>query len=262
MKSKRLARQLAVAAVGFGLLTGAAEAAYVVVVHTGQEVESRTVGVIRTASTVGGRKAGYCDAYSRRAMRAQETNERLNCGFTGPRWHMDEDAHFEWCMNAPRGRTESIALRRRDRLQRCRERGGNGEDNYCRSYARRAVRAQETNERLDCGFTGPRWHLDSENHYQWCLNAPRKRADFETETRREQLEQCRTGDGGSQDGFCQTYARRAVNEQRINEELGCAYTGPRWTSDRDAHYEWCRNVPRARAESEGRARRRQLQACR
>lgn len=38
-----------------------------------------------------------CDWYARTALKQQQENERLKCGFKGEAWHTDLKAHSAWC---------------------------------------------------------------------------------------------------------------------------------------------------------------------
>jgi len=65
-------------------------------------------------------------------------------------------------------------------------------------------------------------------------------------------------------GFCERYARTALNQVRRGyESPGCAgrIGGNRWSNDYGRHYEWCLHVPYGAAESERETRRRILDRC-
>ncbi len=38
-----------------------------------------------------------CQWYGATALKQQQQNERLKCGFTGPEWHSDMARHMAWC---------------------------------------------------------------------------------------------------------------------------------------------------------------------
>jgi hypothetical protein len=38
-----------------------------------------------------------CDWYAHTALKQQQENERLKCGFKGEAWHTDLKAHSAWC---------------------------------------------------------------------------------------------------------------------------------------------------------------------
>lgn len=61
--------------------------------------------------------------------------------------------------------------------------------------------------------------------------------------------------------FCDNYANEAVRAAEANERRNCGYEGPRWSSNRGAHFAWCLIAP-GQAEREADARREQLQECR
>ncbi len=68
-----------------------------------------------------------------------------------------------------------------------------------------------------------------------------------------------------QDDFCKEYARRTVEQAKENLRRGCypKSTGPgkRWIDDYEAHYNWCKGVSPALANSERDARDRLLDQC-
>ena len=61
---------------------------------------------------------------------------------------------------------------------------------------------------------------------------------------------------------CVAYANTAVAQHRRNVALRCGYGGLRWHYNWQAHYSWCRIVPRASHRNETRARRQGLNRCR
>lgn len=61
--------------------------------------------------------------------------------------------------------------------------------------------------------------------------------------------------------FCNNYAKEAVEQNEINDELGCEYHGSRWQSKVTPHFAWCMLFPRqAEAEHENRAK--MIRKCR
>jgi len=61
--------------------------------------------------------------------------------------------------------------------------------------------------------------------------------------------------------LCEQYARRAVSMNQENLNRNCRYTGARWTSDYQGHYNWCIKAPRSTVDSETRAREGELKNC-
>lgn len=41
---------------------------------------------------------------------------------------------------------------------------------------------------------------------------------------------------------CVGYARHAVKEATEAKNLGCGFTGPRWSTDHDTHFNWCKGA--------------------
>ncbi len=147
---------------------------------------------------------------------------------------------------------------------------------FCSAYARTAVQENNQNLRRGCGFTGPRWQSDFRVHYDWCMrqgpgsNAPA----FENNARIQALASCRAP---SQPNFnsrqqpvrspaqqyCASYAHSAVRANIENLRRGCGFTGPRWQSNFNVHYDWCmRQGPGSNGPAfEARARRWALRSC-
>ena len=42
-----------------------------------------------------------CQWYGTTALKQQQDNERLKCGFMGPSWHSDLRMHVAWCASVP-----------------------------------------------------------------------------------------------------------------------------------------------------------------
>jgi hypothetical protein len=63
-------------------------------------------------------------------------------------------------------------------------------------------------------------------------------------------------------GNCRSYAGSAVLQFRQNLELRCGFRGPRWSADRNGHYNWCRRVGRSQRAFEYNSRTAALRRCR
>jgi hypothetical protein len=62
-----------------------------------------------------------------------------------------------------------------------------GSQSWCEQYAIIAVEQNEVNLSKGCGFMGPRWSSNYDQHYEWCLSVPKSVADSETRAREEGL---------------------------------------------------------------------------
>ncbi len=95
------------------------------------------------------------------------------------------------------------------------------------------------------GIIGPRpvSGLEARQRIAW-----RSRFDFSGASRKQ--------------GYCERYARTAVEQNQQNLERRCGFTGIRWQSDLRRHFEWCMAGDNARvAPRETEARERQLSQC-
>ncbi|WP_437506363.1 hypothetical protein [Sorangium sp. So ce1099] len=73
-----------------------------------------------------------------------------------------------------------------------------------------------------------------------------------------QMRAARAGDSAS----CARYADSAVQQQLENIRRGCGFSGPRWSTDRNGHYNWCLGVSDTEAFNENAGRAESLRLCR
>lgn len=125
--------------------------------------------------------------------------------------------------------------------------------NQCNRFAKESVNQFNENVKT-CNLQGPEWHGDSERHKQWCLSVTKKEADTLIESRANTLNTC----GKS---WCDTYAKRAVEQNEQNIRNQCGFKGQRWSSNYENHYNWCRNTSKGAADSEIQKRDNDLKNC-
>jgi hypothetical protein len=61
--------------------------------------------------------------------------------------------------------------------------------------------------------------------------------------------------------FCDGYAAQAAHQSALAERFDCAFHGPRWSNDIEAHRAWCRSTATAAVEAEVTSRARDLRLC-
>ncbi len=135
-------------------------------------------------------KAVGCREYAINANSSQNSNLSAHCGFTGPRWQNNFDAHFSWCLPTPAEVANHEFNIRFAMLGVC----GRVQEPFlrCDGYARQAVQqVNEANSRR-CGFGGARWTPIYEDHLSWCIGVDASFANSETREREGPLSQCRT----------------------------------------------------------------------
>jgi hypothetical protein len=200
---------------------------------------------------------------------------------------------LNWCignrLNSDAANEESRA--RAESLQSC-------VATRCETYTALAIDAANENVAKKCGGGGPRWTTVAAEHSNWCLSGVRGDSaalNAETEARSAELQVCRDNlrlkraaktpspligvDPGrvsssamkttgisaiSPAAFCAAYADEAVASANENIALSCGGAGGRWTTDRNAHVNWCMglNGDRSVPQAEGAARADALSACR
>ena len=60
-----------------------------------------------------------CQWYATTALKQQQDNERMKCGFSGPSWSSDLRAHNAWCASVPPELWRSEAHKRDQELASC-----------------------------------------------------------------------------------------------------------------------------------------------
>lgn len=60
---------------------------------------------------------------------------------------------------------------------------------------------------------------------------------------------------------CDMYGKLALQQQQLNEDVGCGFKGAAWNSDLQRHIEWCDGVPPDQWKVELQKRQKALDAC-
>ena len=103
---------------------------------------------------------------------------------------------------------------------------------FCRSYVKEAVAKAQGVRQFACGYDlkGLRWTTDRKRLAQWCQAAPQEEVVKEMADKRGELKLC---------GECRAYARASSEFAAENRRRKCGLTGPRWSNDAAAHFDWC-----------------------
>ena len=60
-----------------------------------------------------------CKWYAATALKQQQENERLKCGFSGNAWHADLGRHLQWCKGVSPDDWKTAAQEREQKLAAC-----------------------------------------------------------------------------------------------------------------------------------------------
>ncbi len=60
---------------------------------------------------------------------------------------------------------------------------------------------------------------------------------------------------------CKWYANTALQQQKLNVDNKCGYTGPTWSSDRRGHLRWCAAVSPNQWKQQAQFRDKELDKC-
>lgn len=180
-------------------------------------------------------KRAKCVRYAQTAVDQQRQNSRNRCGLAGFEWHLNEPAHFGWCLTVgKRARKNGTKFRRRA-LNRCVGNQGNnaGQNNLpnnnppnnngapagqqnqqnnrreaaCANYATTAVSQYRRAKQLRCGFSSRRWQANYNRHKNWCKKVTQAQSRGETRVRARQIAQCRSRGANAGNGAAQAIPR-------------------------------------------------------
>jgi hypothetical protein len=133
----------------------------------------------------------WCPAvYAPTAVGQNQQNLDNKCGYTGPRWSSDKDAHARWCMKDKSGLAQREIDARISELQKCGVTYPAGADKWCNIYSIIAIAQNTANTASSCNLTGPAWKSDYIYHHAWCEKVPREATDSETTKRMTALGNC------------------------------------------------------------------------
>lgn len=105
---------------------------------------------------------------------------------------------------------------------------------FCDSYADRAVKAAQRVQKAACGMEPVgRFTTDRKQHYVWCRRVMLKTADEESEAREYWADRC---------SVCRAYAKEAVQAAVDNILYSCGFTGNRWGTWEEGHFNYCKTV--------------------
>lgn len=204
--------------------------------------------VIALASALSASPAGAqsrCEAYADQAVVAFGVNNERTCGFVGPRWNPDRDAHRIWCLTVPPDATEAETAARDRQLAQC-QRGASGID--CAADADRAEAREAEAAALGCTLSRPiAVGRARAERLAWCEARSPQDVTREAEAREDELRQCRQAAVGL---TCAAYAQRATLQYEEANRLACGFQGDAWNADLFAHREWCERVRPAVTENE------------
>jgi len=84
-------------------------------------IMAATVGAVALLPVAAQAQAS-CKWYGATALKQQQRNEQLKCGFKGDAWHSDLGAHMGWCASVPPSVWKAAAQERDKQLSQCAKR--------------------------------------------------------------------------------------------------------------------------------------------
>lgn len=185
-----------------------------------------------------------CARFATEAVDAANDNLRLRCGLTGPQWSTAYDETYARCLDSSPRRRARETEERHQAMQACRQTADQSGRLVCDHYARMAVAENVTNTQNNCGFSGPAWSADLDQHRHYCRDAPRASVSDQIAAREHQLLEClgRGGNTAVADPDCDAYSSRSVSQfgEASRRRCGDGFSGPGWSADAGEHYRWCK----------------------
>ncbi|MGD9783315.1 MAG: hypothetical protein AB7E80_03610 [Hyphomicrobiaceae bacterium] len=75
-----------------------------------------------TLAPVAASAQANCQWYATTALKQQQQNDKLRCGFAGPEWSLDLARHLSWCGSVPPDVWKTSAQKRDQMLANCSKR--------------------------------------------------------------------------------------------------------------------------------------------
>jgi hypothetical protein len=82
----------------------------------------------------------------------------------------------------------------------------------------------------NCGFSGPRWSTNWDDHYAWCRLVSEDAANAEAAARSSDYQYC---------GVCIAYVNAAASLEKHANDLICPLRGARWPTEPNALLQFC-----------------------
>lgn len=192
------------------------------------------------ADTARAESEGVCNDYAANAVSAQKANlERSGCRKTGDMWSLNWSGHYDWCRRNSPQTVAAERQKRMDELTRCTMEGKTRPPDpnieRCNRYADDVMAAiRKVGGRCSGGvMSGARWDPDRDAHFRWCMDARPEHVSREQGLRNHDADKCVR---------CFDYQNQAGAQAEENRNRGCGFTGPQWTEDKNAHFQWCWNL--------------------
>jgi len=162
---------------------------------------------------------------------------------------------------------------------------------FCNNYADTAVKQYYQAKQL-FKTQGPAWSDNRAGHYHWCMAVPEAMAKNEQDKRQAKISEYQ---GAAQQGqapkqppvmgvvveeavvldsldigdmigttqrICENYAKVSVQQNKQNLSLNCGFNPPSWSSDYNAHKNWClHGTNYLQADKQLASRKKQLATC-
>lgn len=131
-----------------------------------------------------------CDHYARMAVAETQTNRMNRCGFSGPRWSADYQAHRGWCVSNGPERARAETSGREQQLLQCL--GELADARACDDYAARAMDQIARARSLRCRFGDPGvfWQGELPDQVSWCRSHAQAERDALLQRREDALARC------------------------------------------------------------------------
>ena len=152
----------------------------------------------------------FCDRYARQALEILKVAKGEGCtNLNFPVWSMDYKHHYNWCRNVSEAEANKGSEQRASLLGQCRNRGAQGviirtvpavdstritalsRQNSCQDYANIGISQQQQNLEMRCGFKGPEWNANYNDHFNWCMHGENlKHTPGAQQKRQDALDRC------------------------------------------------------------------------
>ena len=233
-----------------------------------------------------GLKERISEEYAKKAVHQNKENISNGCGFKGPEWSSDHNAHKNWCLHGDNYlKADQVLAKRESQLKKCSGNSNNikvggailNVDPSDIVFENNTDRPGKNYKKFDIT------EAYEFNRYNKCLQAcvddPKcKSFTFVKSNTPGGKDQCFLKNDipnpvlkenyvsgvvrpESKNDYCKIYASNAIYSATTNIQNNCGNKGNRWSNNYKSHYDFCMKVPVSRSKQEASERNRLLAIC-
>lgn len=215
-----------------------------------------------------------CKKYADKAVSQYQLAKKNNIpAAVGLGWSGDWDTHHNWCITVPINIANAENAKRQKIIDNYLNSNQKDNTQFCKEYADKAVSQYLLAKKNNLpNINWPVWTDDWKGHYNWCKTVSQDVVNKGTAKRQAYLDKyikennnvhiddatravlnemvidhpkmitgqpAITSQVNSKKTISEHYAKKSVRQNKVNISKNCGFKGSSWSSDYNAHKNWC-----------------------